>query len=113
MNINDIEKNGGFVDGTLIKKSGVWKRINAETGALDDFQVEYFVKLSSWLEYQEIFKGLDASKGLNPECLSIVACIRLGEDGSEQLTYEQAVRLDSGLFNVFRTGISELYAAKK
>jgi len=113
MKLEDIEKNGGFVDGTLIKKSGIWKRINAETGGLDDFEFEYFVKLSSWLEYQDIFKGLNAANGLNPECLSIVACIRLGEDGSEKLTYEQAAKLDSGLFNAFRAGISELYAAKR
>jgi hypothetical protein len=113
MNISDIEKGGGFVDGTLIKKSGIWKRINKESGLLEDFQVEYFVKLSSWLEYQEVFKGIDAAKGLNPECLSIVACIRLGADGSECFTYEQAAKLDSGLFNVFRNGIAELYAAKR
>jgi hypothetical protein len=110
MKLSDIEGKGGFVDGQLVKKSGVWKRFDEEKGEFEDFEIEFFVKQSSWYEYQKILKP---DGDLHPEALAIAACIRLGDDGSEQMTYEQVTTLDSGLFNAFRIGLAEVYSAKK
>ena len=110
MNLSDIQDKGGFIDGKLIKKSGIWKRFDEEKGSFDDFTVEFFVKQCSWIEYQNILKG---GVQFHPEGLAIAACVRLGEDGSEQMSYEQVETLDSGLFNCFRQAVAEVYSAKK
>lgn len=110
MNLSDLESKGGLVSGELIKKTGTWKRFDEEKQGFVDYEVSFFVKQCSWLEYQEIMKGHDGT--MNPECLSIAACIRLGKNGEEQMTYELASKLEAGLFNVFRNGIAETFAKK-
>lgn len=110
MNLSDIEKKGGIVSGELVKKSGTWRRFDEDSGQFIEETCEFFVKRCSWLEYQTIIKGHDGS--LDPECLSISACIRLGDDGSETMPYEFAAKLDSGLVNMFRIAIAETYAKK-
>jgi len=110
MNLSDLEKNGGIVSGELVKKTGIWKRFDEEKGEFEDLEVQFFVKRSSWLEYQKVIKGHDGT--MDPECLSISACIRLGENGEEEISYELAEKLEAGLVNVFRNGIAEIYAKK-
>jgi hypothetical protein len=111
MNIEELKENGGIVSGELVKKSGVWKKYDEEKGEFVDLEVEFFVKRSSWLEYQQVIKKQDGD--LDPECLSIAACIRLGEEGEQELTYELAAKLESGLVRVFREGIAEIFQKKK
>jgi hypothetical protein len=111
MNLGELEQNGGIVNGELVKKTGIWKKFNADTGKFEEVEVDFFVKRSSWLEYQSVLKSNEGGI-IEAELLSICACIRLGEDGSEQIPYELAEKLEAGLVNVFREGIAEIFTKK-
>lgn len=114
MNLSDLNKKGAFVDGALIAKTGEWKHIDPETGAFVADQVQFFVRQASYVDYRKALDripqdGITPDQGLDPEALVISACIRLG-DGTEQIPYEQAAKLESGLFKVFRDAIAEIYS---
>lgn len=111
MKLADLEQNGGIVSGDLVPKKGIWKRFDEETQEVQDYEVDFFVKRCSWLEMQDAIKTVDGEQA-NPELLTIAASIRLGENGEEQMSYELAAKLDSGLVNVFRIGIAEVYSKK-
>lgn len=112
MNLQELEAQGGIVSGELVKKKGSLKTFNEEKQELESVEFEYFVKRSSWLEYQNILSGAEDSK-MNPELLAICANIRLGENGQEEIPYEVAERLDPSVVNAFREGLSEIFAKKR
>lgn len=111
--LEQIKTQGGLVDNTLVKKSDTWNHYEPdEDGEMvernDD--VEFFVRRASHVQFRKAMSGGDDNS--DPESLLIAACIRLGEDGSEELTYDQVTSLESGLFRVFMNAVSEVYAPK-
>lgn len=114
MKLSDIEKAGGFVDPRLVPKTGTWDRVDAETGEQISTEETFFVRRVSHSHFRRVQKGINEhGQDVNPESLTIAACIRIGKDGEEGLTYEQAESLDFGLFSMFMVAIGEVYAAKK
>lgn len=114
MKLSDIEKAGGFIDTRLVAKTGTWERVDAETGEQVSTEETFFVRRVSHSHFRRVQKGINEhGQEVNPESLTIAACIRIGKDGEEGLTYEQAESLDFGLFSMFMLAIGEVYAAKK
>lgn len=113
MKLSDIEKAGGFVDTTLVAKTGAWERVDEETGETISTDETFFVRRVSHSQFRRVQKGInDSGEEVNPESLTIAACIRIGKEGEEELTYEQAEALDFGLFGMFILAIGDVYQKK-
>jgi hypothetical protein len=111
MDLKELEEKGGIVNGELVKKVGVLQTFNEESQSMEDYEFEYFVKRSSWLEYNNILKN-EENANFEPALLSICANIRLGENGEQVIPYEVAERLESSAVQAFSKGISEVFAKK-
>ena len=107
MDIKQLESAGGFVSDDLVPKKGIWKKVG-DDGEVEDLEISFFVRQATYAEYK---RGTKNSDGLSydPDALLVAACIRLGADGSQTLSYEQAYRLNPALFTVFLTAIGEVY----
>lgn len=96
MKISDLEKAGGFVGEAGEKRAIEW----------GGHKGEVFVRRVS-------FGKIAATQSL-PEAERNMAlvreCIRLGDDGSEQLTAEQVASLAPALAGAFMTAIAEVNA---
>lgn len=119
MKLDDLQKNGAFVDSSLIPQQAVWQRIGAnddgEPVMVED-EVQFFVRRASHSQFKRAMAGIPegqvrAQEGLDPECLLICACIRLGENGEEQMSYEQADSLEPALFKLFIDAVNQTYGS--
>ena len=107
MDIKQLESAGGFVSDDLVPKTGIWKKVG-DDGEVEDFEISFFVRQATYAEYK---RGTRGGEGVeyDPDAMLVAACIRLGPDGSQVLSYEQAYRLNPALFTVFLTAIGEVY----
>lgn len=117
MNLDDLISKGGLVDTALVKKKGVWKRLgtNSEGQEIElEDEVGFFVKRASHAMFKTSIEGaFESGEKLEQNSALIASHIRLGEDGKEVLTYEQAYSLESSLARVFMDAINEIYSKKK
>lgn len=112
MKLDDLIKAGGVVDTTLVKKTKDWTRTGKNGEEVTD-EISFFVRRASHAMFKQAFiaAGKESANGLDVDQDSalIVAHIRLGEDGSESLTYEQAFSLEHNLSALFVEAINEVY----
>ena len=120
LDLTNLEKKGAFISPELVKKTAVWKHVDKEAGdpkkgfIIED-EISFWVKQASWLEFKEAIDGIkldERGKPLNNEALSVAACVRLGEDGTQRLTYEKVSKLETQLYYIFRNAVFEVYAPK-
>lgn len=120
MELADIEAGGGFVDRRLVPIKDKWRRFDDNAGKMVENEVGFFVRQVSYSDTKRVMQGLalddtptpetgEGAPALDPEVLMIAACIRLGEDGSQALSYEQVDRLEPALFAVFRKAVNSVY----
>lgn len=112
LSLDGLTKKGGLVDSRLVPVTKVWRHYDDEAGAMVDDEVSFFVRRGSYGDFARA-KVAGEAAGVLADALMVAGCIRLGEDGSEQLTYEQAESLDAGLFGVFREAVAEVYDGAK
>ncbi|QTW20247.1 phage tail assembly chaperone family protein, TAC [Comamonas kerstersii] len=104
MKLSDLQAMGGFVDAEPVKKEASWK-LNGQQHTASVFVVRQpFGKVESALG--------DADKDRSQGAQLISMCIRLGEDASEQLTYEQAYNLHPAVAWAFVGVINEVNTPK-
>ena len=111
MNINDLKNRGAFVDRLLVKANKKWERIGQDGRPASD-EVSFFVRRVSYMDFKSALSGGSesmASVKLDPDCLLICACIRLGDDGEELLEYSDAESLEPALFKLFIEAINDVY----
>lgn len=112
MKLDDLIKAGGVVDTTLIKKTKDWTRADKNGEEVTD-EISFFVRRASHAMFKQAYMeaGKEAGVGakVDEHSALIVAHIRLGENGEEVLTYEQAFGLETNLSMLFIEGINELY----
>lgn len=122
MDKQTLLKKGGFVKPDLIEFNEVWKHADLENGDPEENyiienKIVFFVKEASWLELKRTLEGKTFKEGdpepLDNEALTVSACIRLGENGEESLTYDEVISLEVTLYYIFRAAVFELYAKKK
>ena len=114
MKLSEIKQAGGFVDTTLVPKTGTWDRVDPETGEPISSEETFFVRRVSHSHFKRVQAGIgETGEELNADSLMIAACVRIGTNGEESFTYEQAEQLDVGLFAMFKTAIGEVYSPKK
>lgn len=106
MDKRTLKARGGFV-GAPVVKSVTWAHRSPEgEDMVDTFDV--FVQPRSAGVMNAIRKMASAGKA-DEMALMISEFIRLGEDGSERLTYEEALQLDDGLQIVLVGALNDLF----
>lgn len=112
MKLDDLIKKGGIVNTQLVQKTADWTRSDDSGKQVTD-EVKFFVRRASHVMFKQAFSGAALADGskLDQDSALIVSHIRLGEDGSEALTYEQATSLETNLAIIFTNAINEVYQA--
>lgn len=105
MKLSDLQAMGGFVDAEPVKKEVAWNLGGDEHKASVFVARQPFGKVEAALA--------DAAKDRSQGAQLISMCIRLGEDASEQLTYEQAYNLHPAVAWAFVGVINEVNTPKR
>lgn len=110
MNLKELKARGGFVSAVPVKKEVEWTHVDPQTGeeVTDKFGV--FVKKQSFGAIERLFIGKDDQ---SKSATFISECILLGEDGKDQMTYQDAYQLDPGLAAVLVKAINEVNQTDK
>ena len=119
MKLADLNAQGAFVDSSLIPVTKTWLHVRANgkgEAEIAEDEVKFFVRRASHTQFKRAMAGMpegarEKVEGLDPECLLVCACIRLGDDGEEQLTYEQAESLEPALFKLFIDSVNDTYGS--
>lgn len=93
MDISDIQSAGGLISDELIKRTGQWRGKD----------VEFYVRKLAYGDAARAFGGDHVS-----QVELIRLGLRLGPNGTQQLTYQQAYQLDTELAKLFSDAISEV-----
>jgi len=96
LKISDLQNNGGIVESELVKRSGEW---NGDT-------VEFYVRMLSFGDVDKIYNSADLTMSQAAELIS--KAIRLGDNGDEVLTYEQAYSLAPALATLFAEQVMQV-----
>lgn len=100
MDLKQLKDRGGIVPSDLVKKAVEWDH----NGELVTFDV--FVKRLSFGDVERVLE--EEARGKNRVANLIAASIRLGEEGNERLSYDEAFQLTPSLAKVFATAVSEV-----
>lgn len=103
MDLNRLQQAGGFVSSELVKRKCVWTHKD-DKGEEQKDVFDIFIKRAPFgaVERALLDEGVSRSSAL------IAACVRLGERGQEELTYEQAYQLQPSLARVFMEAIASV-----
>lgn len=107
MKLKDLKRRGAIITGDLVKKSVTWTHADEATGDEVDDQFDiYVVKRLTFGAFDRIWgQALDQSKA----ALLIAECVRLGDEGEERLSYDDAYRLHPGLATVFMEAVKQVH----
>lgn len=103
MDLATLQSKGGFVPRELVKKELTWDHVG-DDGEMYSDTFTVFVAKRVFADAERVHNAPDEE---SRSAHLISALIRLGEDGSERLTYEQAYQLDPGLAVLFLNAITE------
>lgn len=109
MKLSELKSKGGFVAGAPVAKEVTWKRMGeAGEEVADTFKI--FVIKQSFGTIESIWSGKeDKSKAAQ----YISESVRLGDDGKERMSYQDAYQLDPGLAAVLIAAVNEVNGASK
>lgn len=93
MNLQQLQDKGGFVKKDLIKTAVEWAHEDPVSGEMVTDTFDIFVKPASFGDVKRAISDNDKEM----QCHLLAACVRLGEEGEEELTYEQAYQLETSL----------------
>src|SRR5690606_10246219 len=89
-----LKARGGFVSALPAKFPVEWAHITPEgEDVVDKFDIHIFPRSAGLMNQIRTL----SKEGKDERLLTISACVGLGEDGRERLTYEEAQELDDGL----------------
>lgn len=105
ISIEELQQHGGFIDDAPVKKTIKWKPPGGT-----QITADILVVRQPYGSIEKVIGGdIDRSRGAQMISLSV----RLGAEGKEQLTYEQAYNLHPGLALVMVNAINEVHQAPK
>lgn len=101
MDLKSLKDAGGIVPSALVKRSVTWERDDGEVLTFD-----IFVRRLSFGDVERVLQ--DEERGRSRVANLIAMAVRLGEEGSERLSYDDAFQLEPTLAKVFANAVSEV-----
>lgn len=105
MNLKELRERGGIVSSAPVKHEVTWDR-TAEDGTADPVTFTVYVRKHSFGSIERLFAADAKDPERSRAAVFISESVLLGEDGSEQITYEDAYRLDPGLAKALMDAVS-------
>lgn len=110
MNLADLRARGGFVPLAPVLKEVTWKHKDAETGEEVEDTFSVHIKRQSFGTIEAIWAGgEDRSKSAQ----YISHAVKIGEQGKDSISYEDAYQLSPGLAAVLMEAINEVNGTGK
>lgn len=106
MKLNDLKKKGGVIEPELVKEHIKWTHRDKETGEIITDEFDVFILKASWGAVSDVVSN-DAP-GYNASVGMIAECVKLGESGEENLSYEDAYALDNSLAQQFLAAVNRV-----
>lgn len=111
MRLKELKARGAFVDRAPVAKELTWVRKDADGKELTDTFTVFVIRQSFGTIERSMLPDPSAPDR-STAARFIAECIRLGDDASEALTYEDAYSLDPSLATLFVKAINEVNGAK-
>lgn len=108
MDLKQLKASGGLVSTKPQKVTKEW-----ETPDGVKLSIDFFVVRQSFGSAERFFLGTEEDKSKSRTSQLLADVIRLGKDGKERLSYEDAFSLEPSLASVFLDAVSEIQTAKK
>lgn len=89
MDIEKLKAMGGILPSAMVPKEINWVTADGE-----EVSFTVFVRRLSYGESVAVFKDVSRDEEINQAAWKIAACVRLGENGEQKLTYDEAMALD-------------------
>ncbi|WP_109512779.1 phage tail assembly chaperone family protein, TAC [Pseudomonas ovata] len=105
MNLEQLMAKGGVISNALVAKKVEWTHMDASGKEVTD-KFTVHVRRHAFGVMEAMFAGGEAERFKNARYLS--ASIMLGKEGDEELPYDAAVNLDSGLGVALLTAVNEV-----
>jgi hypothetical protein len=106
MKLAELQEKGAFINSELVPKELLWTRVVDGEEVTDAFTV-HVARLSYGVFERAI--GMAPQEGDRSLAAALIAAaVRLGDDGSERLTYDQAYSLEVGLATLLSNAVSEV-----
>ena len=103
MDLKQLRAAGGFVSDRPTPVKKVW-----ETPEGESLEIEFFVLRQSFGQAERFYLSSEDRKDRSRTSELLSEVIRLGKDGKEKLSYDDAFRLEASLAKVFLDAITEL-----
>lgn len=101
MNLKELKAAGGFVPAEAVKRSVVWERAPG-----DEVTFDIYVKRLSFGSVERMLTETNENRSRSAEL--IAACVRLGENGADALTYDDAYNLEPSLAKAIGEAVREV-----
>jgi len=105
MKLSELTSRGGFVHGDPVKRQITWVHVDQETGKPVSDVFDVWVIQPSYGMIDTALRD-EKSDIKSANAAAIAACIRLGDDASEKMTYDQAYSLHPALALAMRDAIN-------
>jgi endo-alpha-1,4-polygalactosaminidase (GH114 family) len=112
MRIADLRSKGAFVSTEPVKRTIEWTHQDAESGEIVTDTFDVWVIHPSFGMIETAFKE-EKSEIKSAQSAAIAACIRLGEDATERLSYDDAYNLNPTLAQAMIAAINSTGAVPK
>lgn len=110
MKLSELKSKGGFVAGAPVAKEVTWKRKGDAGEDVEDTFTVHIIK-QSFGTIEAIWSGKDDKSSKAADY--IAQSVRLGDDGKERMSYQDAYQLDPGLAAVLIAAVNEVNGASK
>lgn len=104
MNLKQLKEKGGFVAALPVAKEITWKHQDESGEEVTDVFTVHILK-QSFGSIERLFIGPDDR---SKSAAFIAECIRLGENGEEKMSYEDAYQLDPSLAGALVAAANEV-----
>jgi hypothetical protein len=101
MDLKNLKAVGGVVSTDLVKCAVTWEREGEEALTFD-----IFVRRLSFGDVERVLR--DEARGHSRAASLIAAAVRLGDEGADQLSYDDAFQLKPTLAKAFANAVSEV-----